>query len=329
MPTVGSMQGGYVSFMLCSKLEKGKDTTLFIDPGFPVQKLQHKILNVPYETFEIYNFRGQKLKDKLRSIFDTGKISSILYSNPNNPTWICLTEQELESIGVLCKEYNVIPIEDLAYFGLDYRENFSIPGEPPYQPSVANYCDEYIILLSSSKIFSYAGQRIATLIFSNKLFNKHVENFIPHFATDNFGNAAIYGCLYALSAGASHSSQYGLAAMLKAANDGELNFVELTREYEVRARKLKHIFLKNGFNIVYDKDGEEEIGDGFYFTISYPGMTSSELIEELLYYGISAISLEITGSEKTEGIRACVSQIKLDSIPELEKRIELFHKNHL
>ena len=45
-------------------------------------------------------------------------------------------------------------------------------------------------------------------------------------------------------------------------------------------------------------DMDEPIADGFYFTISYPGMTGKELLEELLYYGISAISLDITGSDR-------------------------------
>ncbi len=63
------------------------------------------------------------------------------------------------------------------------------------------------------------------------------------------------------------------------------------------------------FKIVYDRDLDEPLADGFYFTISYPGMTGEYLIEELLHYGISAISLDITGSERNEGLRACVSLV--------------------
>ena len=43
---------------------------------------------------------------------------------------------------------------------------------------------------------------------------------------------------------------------------------------------------------------DEPIADGFYFTIGYPGMKGGELIEKLLHYGISAITLGSTGSEK-------------------------------
>jgi hypothetical protein len=47
-------------------------------------------------------------------------------------------------------------------------------------------------------------------------------------------------------------------------------------------------------------DDNVPIADGFYFTVHYPGFTGEELIEELLYYGISAISLSNTGSLRKE-----------------------------
>lgn len=38
IPTVGSMQGTYAAFRLCSQLDDKKDTILFIDPGFPCRR---------------------------------------------------------------------------------------------------------------------------------------------------------------------------------------------------------------------------------------------------------------------------------------------------
>lgn len=40
-----------------------------------------------YETFDVYNYRGDKLKDKLESYLSKGNIAAIIYSNPNNPSW--------------------------------------------------------------------------------------------------------------------------------------------------------------------------------------------------------------------------------------------------
>ena len=84
----------------------------------------------------------------------------------------------------------------------------------------------------------------------------------------------------------------------------------------------------NGFEIVYDKDLDVDIADGFYFTFSYPGMTGIEMLDELVYYGISAISLNITGSKRTEGARACVSLVSHDQLPDLPKRLKAFQKDH-
>jgi hypothetical protein len=138
----------------------------------------------------------------------------------------------------------------------------------------------------------------------------------------------IYGSVYALSAGISHSAQYALTAIFKAANEGKLNFVEEVKEYGEKAHIMKKIFTDNGFNIVYDKDEDEPIADGFYFTFSYPGYTGEELLNELLYYGVSAISLAITGSERLEGIRACVSLVKRDQFKDLEYRLKRFNEDH-
>jgi len=167
VPTVGSMQGGFAAFLTLSRIDKNKDTTLFIDPGFPVHKMQHKVLNIKFESFDVYNYRGEKLKEKLESYFKTGKIHSVLYSNPNNPSWICFTDDELKMIGELANKYGVVILEDLAYFGMDFRKDYSKPGEPPYQPTVAKYTDNYILFVSSSKIFSYAGERIGMMAISN------------------------------------------------------------------------------------------------------------------------------------------------------------------
>jgi len=115
--------------------------------------------------------------------------------------------------------------------------------------------------------------------------------------------------------------------MLKACNDGQYNFVDGVREYGERARFMKAAFLSNGFHIVYDKDIDDPVADGFYFTIAYPGMNSSELLRNLLFYGISAIALNITGSTRHEGLRACVSQIHPSLYPLLSQRLEQFKRD--
>ncbi len=326
IPTVGSMQGTYVAFMAAANIHEDKDTALFIDPGFPVQKQQMMVLGQKYETFDVFNYRGEKLRDKLESYLSKGNIHSIIYSNPNNPSWICLNDDELKVIGELANKYDVIIMEDLAYFGMDFRKDISRPGAPPFQPSVANYTDNYILFISSSKIFSYAGQRMAVMAISDKLFGRDYPTLQKRFHSTDFGSTITLRLLYSISSGTSHSAQWAMAAMLKAANEGTFNFVDEIKEYGEKARAVKQLFLENGFDIVYKNDIDKPIADGFYFTISYPAMTGNELVANLIYFGVSAIALDNTGSDE-EGIRACVSFVQRSQFADLGDRLKAFDKN--
>ena len=327
VPVTGSMQGTFASFLTCSQCDRKKDTVLFIDPGFPVQKMQLQVMGVKYETFDVYDFRGDKLGAKLESYLKKGNICAIVYSNPNNPAWICMSEAELKTIGTLATQYDVVVMEDLAYFAMDFRKNLSKPFEPPYQATVARYTDNYMLLISGSKAFSYAGERIGVTCISNKLFHRKFEDLAQRYEGLPFGLVFSTRMLYALSSGTSHSAQYAMAAMLKAAADGTYDFRKEVSVYGERAHKLKEIFLRHGFTIVYDKDLDEPIADGFYFTIGYPGMTSGELAHELMYYGVSAICLITTGSHQ-EGLRVCTSFIEDHQYAQLDERMAVFAANH-
>lgn len=327
IPVCGSMQGTFASFVTCSQADKKKNTVLFIDPGFPVQKMQLQVQGVPYETFDVYHFRGEKLREKLESYLSKGNICAIVYSNPNNPAWICLREEELAIIGEMANKYDVIVMEDLAYFAMDFRQDLSKPFMPPYQATVARYTDNYILLISGSKAFSYAGERIGVTCISNKLFHRKYPDLAERYEGLPFGFVFSTRILYALSSGTSHSAQMAMAAMLKAACDGSFNFREEVMEYGRRAHRLKEIFCRHGFHIVYDTDLDQPIADGFYFTIGYKNMTSGQLAHELMYYGVSAICLITTGSEQ-EGLRVCTSFIEPHQYELLDERMNIFQQNN-
>lgn len=325
IPTVGSMMGTFASFIVCTHLSSKKDTILFINPGFSVQPLQAKVLGYKREAFDVYDCRGERLRDKLESILAKGHIAGIVYSNPNNPSWVCLTEEELRYVGELATKYDAIVIEDLAYLGMDFRKELGHPFEPPYQATVARYTKNYMLMLSASKIFSYAGERIATVAISDELYNRVYPKLKEEFGIDTLGRFFVFVVVYTLSSGVTHSVQYALAAMYKAACDGTLDFVGETREYARRAARLKEIFLRHGFHIVYDKDLDEPVSDGFFFTIGRKGYNGDELLDRLLYYGVSAISLRTTGSEQ-QGIRVCTSMVKEAHYALLDERLEIFNR---
>ena len=295
VPTVGSMQGSFAAFLMCSQLDPVKNKILFIDPGFPVQRSQVRILGIPSESFDIYDFRGENLGPK---------------------------------IGELATKYDTVVIEDLAYLCMDFRKPLGRPFEPPYQATVARYTQNYILLVSGSKIFSYAGQRIAVAALSETLHRRDYPALRRRYNIGRLGDAFVLVFLYAASSGTSHSAQHALAAMFRAAADGELDFVSEASEYARRARLTKEAFLRHGFRIVYDKDRDEAVSDGFFYTVGYGTMTSAELLSELLLCGICAISLTSTGSRQ-HGIRVCVSQLnRPEQFDLLEKRLRIFAETH-
>lgn len=326
VPTVGSMQATFASFTVANSCHKDRAKgTLFIDPGFNINKLQVNILKQPWDNFDMYNYRGGKLRDKLESLLAAGDYCTMIYSNPNNPTWQCFTEEELQIIGELATKYDVVVIEDLAYFGMDFRSDYSKPGIPPYQPTVAHYTKNYILTISSSKAFSYAGQRIGMLVMSDVLYERDFPDLQPQFGYTRFGDAMIRAALYALSAGVSHTAQWGLQALLKSTNDGEYNYVQAIKIYGEKAKRAKKMFLDNGFHIVYNNDGGVPLADGFYFTVAYEGLSGSKLLDKFLAYGLCAIALETTGSERNEALRICISLIPDEQFLKLEERLKQLH----
>jgi len=331
-PVSGGMQGTFASFLLCSQLDPVKDTILYIDPGFPVQKMQAQVLGIKHKAFDVFAHRAEKLGPKLESYLKEGNICCIIYSNPNNPSWMCLTEQELKTIGELANKYDTIVIEDLAYLTMDFRrDGLGVPFKEPFQVSVSRYTDNYIMMLSGSKIFSYAGERIAVACISDKLYERSYETLRSRYGISRFGAAFAYDVLYTMSSGVTHSAQWAMAAMMKAAVDGEYNFNKDISEYARRTGIIKESLLNNGFHVTYDKDLDEPVSDGFFFTFGYnmpdgTPMEGGELLHRLLCYGISGITLKSTGSE-LQGIRGCSSNIRNDQFPILEERLKLFNEN--
>ena len=328
VPTVGSVSGSFSSFIACTQRIPGKDKVLFIDPGFPIQKSQLRVQGVEWKEFDIYSYRGEALRSKLEEMLSDGDVAAIVYSNPNNPAWICLEEDELKIIGELADKHDVIVMEDLAYFCMDYRTDLGHPFRPPYPPTVARYTDNYILMLSASKIFSYAGQRIALLCISDRLFEKQYPALAQRYRDSGvFGDTLVASILYMITSGCTASTQYAYAEMLRLSTEGVINFVEDTREYSRRAEKMKKIFTDNGFHVVYDSDVSQKVGDGFFFTIGYGQMEGGELLRELLYYGVSSISLALTGSGQN-GVRACTSRMSEELYPVLEERMKAFREDH-
>ncbi|MCQ2253724.1 MAG: aminotransferase class I/II-fold pyridoxal phosphate-dependent enzyme, partial [Bacteroidales bacterium] len=210
---------------------------------------------------------------------------------------------------------------------MDFRQDLSHPFQAPFQVSVGKYTDNYILSISGSKAFSYAGQRIGVSCISNNLYHRKFDSIAKNFGVAEFGAFMANRILYTLSSGVTHSAQFAMAAMMNAASDGQYNFLADVAEYGRRAKFMKDVLLANKFYLVYDNDQGEPLADGFYFTCQYPGMTAVELTKELMFYGISVFPLNTMGSEQ-QGVRVCTSFFH-DSLRDLFKaRVEQFAKEH-
>ena len=190
---------------------------------------------------------------------------------------------------------------------------------------LARSTDNYFIIISSSKIFSYAGQRIAVTIISPDLLEKRYSDLKKYFDTERVGHAFVHGGIYPTTAGVSQTAQHALSALFESASSGNYNFLKEVKIYSKRAAILKKIFYKYGFQLVYDQDMGDPISDGFYFTIFRQGMSEKELLFNMLRYGMAGIPLSTTGSTK-EGIRICVSLVNENQFDELDIRLSEFNK---
>ncbi len=328
-PTVGAMEGCFAGLALAARMRPERRKVIFLQPGFPVNRMQARFLGLEVESIDFYDHRGEKLIRAVEDRARRGDVCAILWSSPNNPSWVVIKEEELKGLGKICDEHGVLALEDLAYFGMDLRQDYLKPGEPPYQPTVMRYATLALGIISSSKMFSYAGQRIALCLMSPALAEAREPALAASLGTDRVGHAFTHGVLYGLCASVPQGPQWGLKALLEAANAGERSLWEPAREYARRAKIMKKIYLDAGFRLVYDNDLGEPLADGFYFTIAYPGFDhGGDLVEALLRYGVSAITLEAAGSCRVEGLRACVSMVDDAQFGVLERRLRKFREDH-
>ena len=327
IPTTGSMQGTFATFMAWHHAMPEKDTVLFIHPGFPVQTTQCDVIGLKHVGLDVHDFRGAALIEKLDEILSGGNICGIVYSNPNNPSWVCFNEEELQGIGQLANRHHVIILEDLAYFAMDFRCDLSHPFDAPYQATVARYTDNYVLAVSGSKAFSYAGQRIGVLCISNQLYSRIYPALQDNFGVGAFGDFLCNRLIYTLSSGTTHSVQHAMAALMEAACDSSYNFLDDVREYGRRAKFMKEVLLANNFYLVYDNDLGAPLADGFYFTVQYPEMDDLQLTRELMYYGIAVFPLDTMGSEE-QGVRICTSFFLREQEQLFRERIEAFKEDH-
>lgn len=321
IPTCGSTQAAFIAQAVAGKRCVRRDTILFLEPGYPPMKAQARLLGLKSAGIDLYDHRGEDLVEKIETAVKRGAIAAVAWSSPNNPTWNVLTENELRGIARICDRYDVVAIEDATYLGMHQNG-----GRQP-RLSIATFTDNYFLLISASKMLSYAGERVGVLATSKMMMQSEHKGLEATFGTRKVARA-VSAAVFNLTAGAPHTAQYAVAALLEAVISGSLDLEGSLISYSRIAKRVKKAFVDNGFCLVYEIVETSTGGDGFYFTFRYPGLQAIDLIKELLYYGISALPLELFGSCRRDGLRGCVALIKEDDILQLEQRLARFRQDH-
>ncbi len=322
--TCGATEALFAAQAITSRRRPATDTVVFLEPGYPPSKAQARFLGLRQVGLDLYRYRRDDLIGEVRNAFETGRVSAICWSSPNNPAWIYLTEEELEGIGRLCNEYGVTAIEDLAYLGIDPP---TTSDAVPLQPTIAHYTDMYVLVLSASKMFSYAGERIGFLIGAPALMAQESSEVERYFGACQL-RRAISSLVFNLTAGAPHSAQYAVVDLLEAIEDEEYKLVESMGEYRQRSKRAQEIISGKGFELICGAGEGQRCGNGFYFTFKHTGFEGGTLLRELLCYGVSVLPLSAFGSCKTDGLRACVAQLEAEDMLRLEHRLSQFQRDH-
>lgn len=134
--------------------------------------------------------------------------------------------------------------------------------------------------------------------------------------------------MFNLTAGAPHSAQHAIAAVLSAINENRLDLEAFLSDYAERAKRLKQLLQRHGFYLIYDTDNTYEL-NGFYLCFGYPGLSGIELVRKLLHIGVTVLPLSLFGSERIDGVRACVGRVDDESFILLEERMAYLKEDNL
>lgn len=320
--TCGATQALFVAQSVAVKLNPKASSVVFLTPNYPPMCAQARFLGMDVHSIEVDGNRGEALLESIRAVFETGTVAAFCWASPSNPGWTVLNDQELAGIAALCKSHNVIPIEDLTYLGMVTSPTATDKTAPVILPSIAKYADDYFLVMSTSKMLSYAGERIGFLAGSKHLLETRNDTLKDAFGVDSVRRAC-GSVIFNTTGGAPHSAQYAVATTLEAINRKEYDLDGVLSVYLERAKTLKKLLQQHGFYLIYATENDDEL-DGFYVSFGYPGLSELALLQELLYLGVTVLPLSIFGSRRSDGVRACVGRLSEDKLAMLATRLKEF-----
>lgn len=325
--TCGATHALFIAQAISAKLNPQRSAIAFLTPNYPPMHVQAQFLGMANQAIETDGKRGKALLDAIRTVFETNTVAAFCWASPSNPSWMILNHEELVGIAELCKAFNVIPIEDLTYLGM-------INSKQPLHdrvPSISRYAEDYFLVISTSKMLSYAGERVGLLVGSPHLLATESEKLRESLGVTSVRRACS-SLIFNLTGGASHSAQYAIAAAIQAINADQYPLEERLSIYIERAHALIKILINNNFYIINSLSKEkkeeqksDEQSKGFYVNFGYSGLSELELVEHLLRVGVAVLPLSIFGSQRNDAVRACVGRLDEEKLVRLQQSLRRFN----
>ncbi len=244
---------------------------------------------IPTKAEDNFKLTARDLKANI-----TEKTKAVILPFPCNPTGAIMERKDLEELGEVLRDTNIVVISDEIYSELTYSGKHVSPA------NISSLFERTVIVSGFSKSFSMTGWRLGYAM-GNKALLEQVTKLHQ----------------YAIMC-APTSSQY---AAIEALQSCDTEVEAMVQEYNVR-RKI----MVNGFNKI-GLTCREPNGAFYAFPcIKSTGMTSEEFCEKLLYSKQVAVVPGPAFGEGGEGFIRASYCYSTEHIKEALRRIEEFLK---
>lgn len=224
---------------------------------------------------------------ELEDIFKNG-VDCLLICNPHNPVGRVWTKEEMQTMEILCKKYNVVLISDEIHSDIimpkiSFTSAFSFIEE----------YDDIIVCHAPSKSFNVAGLEVSNIYVADDDLRMRIraelaKNFIKK------GNVL------------------GISAMLAAYKNGDAWLEE-----QNKLIYQNYVFLRHFFNTFIERAIVVKL-EGTYLAwvdLSYLGYSSQEIGEKLRAYNVSVIPGYVYKEEQN-----CFIRLNLATSQEILKK---------
>jgi aspartate aminotransferase len=286
-----------IDFTIRCLVNPGEEV-IFPDPGFPTYisaMVYNRIVPIGVQLKEENKFRMDP-HDISKKI--TAKTRLIIINSPQNPTGSVMTEEDIQEVYKIAKEYDLYVLSDEVYSKLIYEKTH-------HSPTIFDQCSERTILLKSlSKEYAMSGWRLGYAVGPKQIIEKM-----------GLLLQTIMSCLPAFS-------QFGGVAALQ---DEQTFLDEMVNIF----RKRRDL-LVDGLNHIPNVQCVKPEG-AFYVMpkINHRGLSGFEYSEKLLEEaGICLLPGSCFGEHGSDFMRMSYSGTTTEMIEETLGKMSEFHKRN-